>query len=93
MLNISTADQNKLFAQSQLKSLQNNSYLTNSNNENFQYIKKKFFSGEVEDKAKLLNVGSGLFSTVSETISYYVGKPQVDISIDIKKYVDDYVAL
>jgi len=93
MLHISIADQNKLFQQSQSKTLQDNSYLTNSNNENFQYIKQKFFNWEEESVAKLLNVGSGLFSTISDTISYYVGKPQIELEIDIRKYVDDYIAL
>jgi len=93
MLNISIPDQNKLFLQSQAKTLQDNSYLTNTNNENFSYIKDKFFYTEDEDKAKLLNVWSGIFSSISDTISYYVWQPATEIDFDIRKYVEDYISL
>lgn len=93
MLNISKFDQSQLFKQSQLKSLQNNSYLKDTNNENFLYIKDMFFYNETEDKVKLLNMGSGIFSSVSSTISHYVWKPTTDLNINIKKYTEDYIAM
>ncbi len=92
-LNISLYDQNQLFNQSQSKSLQNNTYLTNTSNENYKYIKDKFFYTEDDDKAQLLNVGSGIFSSVSDTISYYVWTPTTELKLELDQYVEDYVAL
>jgi hypothetical protein len=72
MLNISKQAQDLLFAQSQLKKLETGDYLKDINNENFKYIKSKFFLYENIDKVKLLNIGSGLFTTVADVFAFYV---------------------
>jgi hypothetical protein len=56
MLNISLQDQKLLVKQSELKKLETNQYLHDVNNDNFQYIKGKFFALDNDDKCKLLNV-------------------------------------
>lgn len=68
--------QDKLAAQSKLKGLETNEYLTDTLNENFLYIKDKFFKNETETKAKLLNVGSWIFGCVSSTYAGYIGTPE-----------------
>jgi len=93
MLNISIFDQSQLYKQSQLKKLQDNSYLTDINNENFLYIKDKFFNWELNSKAQLLNIGSWLFTAVSWSIASYVWEPSLWYDLDISQYVEDFVAL
>jgi len=56
MLNISLQDQNLLFKQANLKKLENNTYLKDITNDNYRYIKNKFFLYEDHSKAQLLNI-------------------------------------
>lgn len=56
MLKLTPNEQDLLYTQAELKKLEDNSYLEDEKNENFQYIKGKFFANESTDKAKLLNV-------------------------------------
>lgn len=57
------------------------------------YIKNKFFTYENDDKCKLLNVGSGLFSTVSDVFAFYVGNPSLDVAINMDDFVRDLTTL
>lgn len=92
MLNISTQDQKLLYKQSSLKKLENNLYLTDTENENYKYIKKKFFY-EDSEKAKLLNIWSGIFGTIADIFAYYVGTPDYDFGNDIDDLVRDIISL
>lgn len=83
----------KLSQQAQNKKLITWEYLQDENNPNFQYIKWKFFSWETTEKAKLLNVWSWLFTTISQTIAFYVWNPNFDFNFPTKKLVEDYVSL
>jgi len=93
MLNISTQDQKLLVEQSNLKKLENNLYLRDTENENYKYIKWKFFTYEWEDKAKLMNIGSWLFNTISDIFSYYVGNPSYEFGVMFDDFTRDLVAL
>lgn len=75
------------------KKLITGEYLKDENNENFQYIKGKFFSWETIDKTKTLNTGSGLFESIANILSYYVWNPSVDFKIATQLLVKDYTAL
>lgn len=68
-------------------------YLQDVNNQNFQYIKWKFFNWESDDKVKLLNVWSWLFTAISQTLAYYVWNPTMNKFFPTKKLVEDYVSL
>lgn len=79
---------------SELKGLADNSYLRNPANENFQYIAGRFFNDDY-DLAQTLNVGSWIFLSIVQTISYFFDQPRtkdVDI-LDIQEAIEDYVTL
>jgi len=81
-----------LATQNSKKKLTTNEYLTDSNNPNFKYIRDKFFNREPVDKVKLLNTGSGLFTTITQTLSFYVGNP-TNINFPTAQLVEDYLTL
>lgn len=83
----------RLSKQVQNKKLITGEYLTDEKNENFQYIKWKFFAWETVEKAKILNTGSGLFTAVSDVVSYYVWNPSLDLEFPTKKIVEDFESL
>lgn len=93
MLNISTQDQQLLYKQSQLKKLETNQYLVDVDNENYKYIKSKFFQYELDEKCKLLNIGSWLFSTISDVFAFYTGNPSYDFGVQMVDFVRDMVSL
>jgi len=93
MLNISTQDQKLLVVQSNLKKLENNLYLRDTENENYKYIKNKFFTYDSDEKAKLMNIGSWLFSSISDTLASYVGNPSIDFGVMFDDFTKDLVAL
>jgi len=92
MLNISTQDQNLLYRQSSLKKLENNLYLVDTDNDNYKYISKKFFSND-NDKTKLINIWCGLFGTIADIFAYYVGTPDYDFGNQIDDLVRDIISL
>ena len=53
MLKFNSTEQEILYAQAELKKLEDNSYLEDEQNENFKYIKDKFFANELINKVKL----------------------------------------
>lgn len=83
----------KLSKQVQNKKLITWEYLQDVNNENFKYIKDKFFSWEGVDKTKILNVWSWLFTAISQTLSYYVWNPKFNLEFPTKKLVEDFICL
>ena len=83
----------RLSKQVQNKKLITGEYLTDEKNENFQYIKWKFFAWETVEKAKILNTGSWLFTAVSDVVSYYVWNPSLDLEFPTKKIVEDFESL
>lgn len=93
MLNISKQTQEQLFAQSQLKKLETWEYLIDESNENFKYIKNKFFLYENVDKAKLLNIGSWLFTTVPDVFAFYIGNPDYDFWVFMDDFARDLISL
>ena len=91
---IKQSTQQKLYNQSVLKWLETNDYLTDEKNENFMYIKNKFFFWEVVDKVKLLNVGSDIFKTIARTYSSYIGTPQsLNIVDSLEEFSRDLVSV
>ena len=93
MLSISTQDQNLLVQQNSLKKLETNLYLQDTSNDNYQYIKEKFFLYETDDKCKLLNIWCGIFSTISDVFSFYVGDTDLDIDISFGDLTRDLTTL
>jgi len=78
MLQISRYGRDLLFRQAENKKLQTGEYLQDVENENFEYIRDKFFSNEKLEKALLLNVGSGIFTTIADVFAFYVGNTDYD---------------
>jgi len=85
--------QNNLVTQSILSRLWDNTYLTDESNDNFSYIKDKFFYGETTDKVKLLNTGSWLFGSIQSTISFYVWEPEIETKLNLDLFIQDFLAL
>ena len=86
--------QDKLTAQSKLKSLETNEYLTDVLNENFGYVRDKFFKRETSDKVKLLNVGSWIFGCIAWTYAGYIGTPEgIDRGTTFTDFSNDLVTL
>lgn len=86
---LTMAEQDKLVAQSRLKDLYTNDYLNDEYNDNFKTIKELFFNNSII-RTKQFNVGTNMFSTVSDTLSAFVGNPITDINVNIDKQVIDY---
>jgi hypothetical protein len=93
MLSISTQDQTLLYKQSQLKRLETNQYLVDLENENYKYIKQKFFQYELDSKCQLLNIGSGIFSTISDVFAFYTGNSDYDFGVNMSDFVRDMITL
>lgn len=93
MLQISKKWKDSLFRQSENKKLQTGEYLKDTENENFKYIKDKFFVWEKTEKAMLLNVGSGIFTTIADVFAFYVGNTDMDFGISMDEFVRDMVAI
>lgn len=82
-----------LAEQSSKKKLITGQYLTDPNNDNFQYIKRKFFPLEPVNKVTTLVSGSGLFESVSNTIAFYVGNPTTQFNFPTQQLVKDFLVL
>lgn len=93
MLKLTPNEQDLLYTQAELKKLEDNSYLEDEKNENFQYIKGKFFANESTDKAKLLNVWSWIFGTVPNVYAWYTGNPSYDFWMNLREVVEDLTTL
>jgi len=92
-MQITAFEQNLLFKQSQLNKLEDNTYLTDTSNENYKYIAKKFFSWYKESEIKLLNTWSSLFSIISNIISSFVWEPDNIEGVNFQNFTKDYTAL
>ena len=79
-----------LVRNARLKSLYDNTYLYDENNENFRYIKRRFFRYENYETVCTLNVGTGLFPTVADVSANYTGNPIADNNIDLIDCTRDY---
>ena len=93
MLTISLQDQQLLAKQANQKKLETNVYLTDITNDNYKYIKSKFFLYDTDSKAQLLNIGSWLFGTVADVLAFYVGSPDYDFDITFDNFIRDLVTL
>lgn len=94
MLNIPKKNQELLVKQANLKKLETWEYLKDKENDNFKYIKNKFFAHETnDDKAKLLNIWCWAFFTVSEVYPSYVGNPSIDFGLMFDDVVKDILCL
>lgn len=69
---ISEYDKNRLAVKTLQHEYTTNEYLINEQDENFKYIRSKFFALQSTKTTKTLNVGSGLFEAISDTYKYYV---------------------
>jgi hypothetical protein len=76
-----------------LAKLYSNVYLRDTENENFRYVKDKFFKHESPDKSALINTGTWLFTTIPEIYANYVGNPYRDYKLDITRATIDYAVL
>ena len=93
MLQISRYGRDLLFRQAENKKLQTGEYLQDVENENFEYIRDKFFSNEKLEKALLLNVGSGIFTTIADVFAFYVGNTDYDFWISMDEFVRDMISV
>jgi len=75
------------------KKLATGEYINDELNENFQYIRNKFYPNETIKKVQTLVSGSGLFESIANTLAYYVGNPTVQFFFPTNKLVKDFVAL
>jgi hypothetical protein len=75
-----------------LKSIIEDSYLNDPNNENFIWIRDRYFDWD-NNKTKLLTVSSGLGKSIGDTIAYYTWCPSIEYDIDWNNIVLDYEAL
>lgn len=73
---ITKTEFNRLVEVAQLQNLADNSYLRDVENENFKWIRQQFFYGNKED-TQLFNVGSGLFATIQNVFTNFVGNPNI----------------
>jgi len=80
----------RLIRNSELKSLYDNTYLTDIDNPNYKYIKSRFFRHEEDETARTLSVGTGLFPTIADIPANYTGNPVSDDKLDIIKCTKDY---
>jgi hypothetical protein len=87
---ISQENVDRLLRNSRLLSLYDNTYLRDTDNENFRYVKDKFFKHEDYQKAALINTGVGLFNTVPNILANYVSNPESDEKINLIKATKDY---
>jgi len=92
MVLISEYDKNRLAVKTLQQEYLTNEYLANEQDENFKYIKSKFFNWQSTDTAKILNVGSWLFEAISDTYSYYVWSPIWSLGIDLSEATKDFFA-
>lgn len=84
---------NVLADQSAKKKLVTGKYVNDPLNDNFQYIKWKFYPNEELKKVQTLVSGSGLFEAVANTISYYTGNPKTNFFFPTNNLAKDYCAL
>jgi hypothetical protein len=73
-----------------LMSLYNNTYLNDPSNENFVYIRNKFFKHEWFSTSNTLNNWTWLFSTIADVLWNYTGSPYW---LDITKQAIDFNVL
>lgn len=84
---------NVLADQSAKKKLITGKYVNDSLNDNFQYIKWKFYPNEELKKVQTLVSGSGLFESIANTVSYYIGNPKTNFFFPTANLAKDYCAL
>lgn len=84
---------NVLADQSAKKKLITGKYINDTLNENFQYIKGKFYPNEDLKKVQTLVSGSGVFESVANTISYYMGNPKTNFFFPTMSLARDFCAL
>ena len=78
---------------SHLSKLPDNRYLTDELNLNYQYVKERYYDDD-SGKANILNIGSWLFASVSNTIGTFFDYPNMDIPVEqLNKAVSDYINL
>ena len=87
---ISEYDKNRLAVKTLQHEYTTNEYLINEQDENFKYIRSKFFALQSTKTTKTLNVGSGLFEAISDTYKYYVWSPVGALSIDLTQSTNDF---
>lgn len=86
------AELNQLVRQSQLKDLYTNDYLQDKGNENYKIISELFFNGD-KNRTKYFNVWTNLFSTITDTIAYFVWNPNTELNINLIDYTKDLVSV
>lgn len=89
---LSNLHQKQLVEQARLKSLYTNEYLNDTKNENLSLIAELFFDNN-KARAKQFNVWSNLFSTITDNITNFVGRPVTEIDINVSEQVKDLVSV
>lgn len=92
-MKLNTTTQQQLFKNAELKKLEEWTYLQDENNDNFTYIKGKFFAFDDVEKVQLLNVWSGVFETVTGTIASYVGNIDIEVWMNFDELVKDMMTI
>lgn len=78
-------------AQNVKKRLITNEYTKDPNNPNFVYVQNKFFKKEPTEKVALLNIGSWLFQSVTDTYSFYIWDKWD--GMNYRRYIEDFATL
>lgn len=76
---------------SKLRELATGQYLTNPENENFQYIKNRFFPKNTVKETQTLITWSNLFNITTSLIAKHTWNPSLDLYFPTRELVKDYL--
>lgn len=88
---LTIAESKKLEEQSILKQYYTNEYLYNKKDVNYCFLKKKFQIND--DKMKVYNVWSGLFTSIVDTYSSAIWNPKTSLWISMQEFAKDLLAI
>jgi len=86
---MSSYEQDILTNNAKLRNYYTWDYLKDTTDENYQYLKDKFF--KTDSMTQLMNVGSWIFTVVPNTLANYVWDPKIDFSINLCDSIKDFV--
>lgn len=87
---MTSTEQEQLTLQAQLKDFYTNDYLEDTSNDNFKLISGLFFNDDVS-KTKSYNIGTNIFTTISDTLTFFIWNPITDINVSVTPMVRDFV--
>lgn len=89
---LSTAEQDALAKQADLRDLVTNDYLKDKWNDNVKQIARIFYNDDLERTVEL-NVGSNAFMTVNDVYTFFVWDPKTDLDFKLSKFTSDLITL